>query len=252
MRAAQLKAPRWFWVLALMTAVMAIARAQAQSGIRIHMHGQDGYAADGLLYTPAVQPPFAAIVLVPDERGLTQRITDAGKRFAQAGFFTVAVDLNRGMAEQASKPDGSQIQQDLDAAFAFIAKQSDVKQGAIGVMGWGSGAISALRLASDPRVAAVATVGMPLSSDSPRPPSMPAAVLAIFAAHDAAASPPLVKAFEAHLKPLTKAVEIKVYPNAQRGFDDPEDSVHYSPDDSADSYRREVQFFSTRLSTGPR
>jgi hypothetical protein len=62
-----------------MAVVMAITRAEAQSGIRIHMHGQDGYAADGLLYTPTGHPPFAAIVLIPDERGLTQRITDAGK-----------------------------------------------------------------------------------------------------------------------------------------------------------------------------
>ncbi len=238
-------------VLALMAVVMAITRAEAQSGIRIHMHGQDGYAADGLLYTPAGQPPFAAIVLIPDERGLTQRISDAGKRFAEAGFFAVAVDLNRGMAEQATKPDGLQIQQDLDAAFAYIAKQSDVKQGAIGAMGWGSGGLSALHLAVESRVTAVAVVGMPLSPEPPHLVSLRAAVFAIFAGHDAAASPHSIKTFEAHLKTLTKTVEIKIYPNAERGFDDPEDSAHYSPADSADSYHRAVQFFSTRLITRP-
>ena len=250
MRAAQLKSAQ-FCVLVLITVAMAIARAQVQSGIRIHMHGQDGYAADGLLYTPGSQPPFAAIVLIPDERGLTQRITDAGKRFAEAGFFAVAVDLNRGMAEQATKPDGRQIQQDLDAAFAYIAKQSDVKQGAIGAMGWGSGGLSALHLAVESRVTAVAVVGMPLPPESPHLASLRAAVFAIFAGHDAAASPHSVMAFEAQLKSLNKAAEIKVYPNAERGFDDPEYSAHYSPADSADSSHRAVQFFSTQLITRP-
>ena len=246
MSAARLKNARQC-VLALLLGALTIARTEAQSGIRVHMHGLDGYAADGLLYVPTSQAPFAAIVLIPDERGLTQRITDAGKRFADAGFFTVAVDLNRGMAAPAAKRDETQVRQDLDAAFAFIANQSDVRQDAIGAMGWGSGGLSALRLAADSKVIAVAVAGMPLSSDAAHLASMPAAVLAIFAGHDAAASPALVKAFGARLKSLAKSAEVKVYPNAERGFDEPGDSAHYSPDDSTDANRRAVQFFSTRL-----
>jgi carboxymethylenebutenolidase len=232
---------------ALLLGVLTIARTEAQSGIRVHMHGPDGYAADGLLYVPTSQPPFAAIILIPDERGLTQKITDAGKRFADAGFFTVAVDLNRGMAEKATKRDEVQVRQDLDAAFAFIANQSDVRQHTIGAMGWGSGGLSVLRLAADSKVIAAAVEGMPLSADSPHLASMPAAVIAIFAGHDAAAPPALIKAFGASLKLMAKTAEVKVYPRAEGGFDEPDDSAHFNPADSADANRQVVRFFSTHL-----
>src|ERR1700754_4357668 len=76
----------------------AVAPAQAQlQGIRVHMHGAEGYAADGMLYTPKGEPPFAAVVLIPDGRGITARLNAAVARLAERGFLVIALDLNRGL-----------------------------------------------------------------------------------------------------------------------------------------------------------
>jgi dienelactone hydrolase len=222
------------------------ATAQAQSGSRIHMHGKGDYAADGTLYVPAGQGPFAAVLLIPDERGLTRRVTDSAVSFVQAGFIVVAVDLNRGLAEGVVKRSDEQIRLDLDAALAFLGSQSNVRQGSIGAMGWGSGGISALRLAADRKVVAVAVESLPLAQGFPNLDPIPVPALGIFTAHDAA-TVQSIKAFERRLRALGKSVSIKVYSGADSGFDDPEDTIHYAPADAADARRVALDFFSTQF-----
>jgi carboxymethylenebutenolidase len=236
--------------LALAIIGLVVAPAHAQSGIRIHMHGQDGYAADGLLYVPTGQGPFAAIMLVPDERGLTRRVTDSAASFAEAGYIVVAVDLNRGLSEGAATRSDEQVRLDLDAALAFLAGQSNVRQHSIGAMGWGSGGIGALRLAADAKVAAVAIESIPISQEFPHLEAMHAPVLGIFTDHDATATPQSIKAFERRLRALGKSVSIKVYSGAD-GFDDPEDTVHYKPTESAEARRLTLEFFATQLHARP-
>ena len=223
------------------------ATAQAQSGSRIHMHGKGDYAADGALYVPTGQGPFAAIILIPDERGLTRRVTDSAVSFVQAGYIVVAVDLNRGLAEGAAKRSDEQIRLDLDAALAFLAGQSNVRQRSIGAMGWGSGGISALRLAADGKIAAVAIESIPLAQGFPALDPIPAPVLGIFTTRDATTTVPSIKAFKRRLRALSKSVIIKVYSEADSGFDDPEDTSHYSPADATDARRLSLDFFSAQF-----
>src|ERR1700733_8750243 len=83
-------------ILTLILLTVAALPSQSQ-GIKIHMHDAGGYAADGMLYKPTGRPPFAAIVLIPDQDGITARIEESAQRFAAAGYFTVAIDPNRGM-----------------------------------------------------------------------------------------------------------------------------------------------------------
>jgi carboxymethylenebutenolidase len=222
---------------------LMFATAQAQSGSRIHMHGKGDYAADGTLYVPTGQGPFAAVMLIPDERGLTRRVTDSAVSFVQAGYIVVAVDLNRGLAEGAVKRSDEQIRLDLDAALAFLAGQSNVRQGSIGAMGWGSGGISALRLAANGKIAAVAIESLPPAQSLPNLDPISAPVLGIFTAHDATTTLQSVKAFERRLRALSKSVSIKVYSGPDSGFDDPEDTIHYSPAEAADARQVSLDFF---------
>lgn len=148
------------------------SHAQGTPGIRIHMHADGSYAADGTLFKPDTPPPFAAILLLPDEEGVGARATEAAQRFAAAGYFTVALDLNRGLAPELAQHSAANARQDIDAALAFLASQPDVRQGGIGVVGWGSGAVEARRLAGDSRVRAVAledarSAAKPAASRSP-------------------------------------------------------------------------------------
>ena len=135
-----------------------VARADAQ-GMSIHMHSGEGYAADGVLFEPtAGQAPFAAIVVIPDERGVIKQITDSAQDLAAAGYFVVVVDLNRGEAPGVAKLSDGQAMHDLNAALAFLSKQSRVRRDCFGALGWDSGGKYARRLAAvaNSKVCAVA------------------------------------------------------------------------------------------------
>ena len=209
-----------FWALAGWLAMPCMA--QQMQGIRVHMHGGDGYAADGLLFVPAGTSPFPAIILVPDERGLTKRVIDSAARLAGAGFVAVAVDLNRGLSPETAVHSARQDARDLDAALAFIKAQSNVGRG-LGALGWGSGGLAALRLAAASDLAAVAIDDTaPPRSATPDLGNHHAAILASFAG--GGESGRLTGRFVARLHTATATIDAKTYPGAQSGFDDPDDA----------------------------
>jgi len=141
---------------ALTLLALLFTRAEAQ-GVNIHMHSGEGYAADGVLFEPATgQPPFPAILLIPDERGLTKRVTDTAQDLSAAGYFVTVVDLNRGEPPDVAKRSGEQALHDLNAALGFLAKQARVRHDCVGALGWQSGGIYALKLAAaDPKICTV-------------------------------------------------------------------------------------------------
>jgi carboxymethylenebutenolidase len=56
-----------------------------------------------------------------------------------------------------------------------------------------------------------------------------------------------VKKFEATLKQLGKRVEIKIYPDAGHGFENPNNKAGYRPDDAADAWKRTITFLADTL-----
>src|SRR5262249_50069733 len=83
--------------LALLAIALCVASGvEAQAGLKVHMHTDSGYAADGLVFTPKGREPSRGLVLVPDEWGLTSGVIEQAKHFANAGYVVVAVDLYRG------------------------------------------------------------------------------------------------------------------------------------------------------------
>ena len=223
-------------------------RAEAQ-GLNIHMHSGEGYAADGVLFEPATgQPPFAAILLIPDERGLTKRVTDTAQDLSAAGYFVIVVDLNRGEPPDVARHSGEQALHDLNAALGFLAKQSRVRHDCVGALGWQSGGIYALKLAAaDPKICTVATRGAALPSSSVNFSSMHAALMASFAGADPTVSPGAITAFGKRLAALGHVSDLKTYPQAAAGFDDPEDSPHFRPADTEDLRARTLTFFKAHL-----
>lgn len=155
------------YLAAIVLLGLLFTRAEAQ-GVSIHMHSGEGYAADGVLFEPASgQSPFPAILLIPDERGLTQRVTDTAQDLSAAGYFVTVVDLNRGQAADVAEHSAEQALHDLDAALAFLSKQSRVRQECLGVLGWQSGGLYALKLAAaNAKICAVVVRGAALPPDS--------------------------------------------------------------------------------------
>jgi carboxymethylenebutenolidase len=215
------------------------------------MHGDGAYAADGVLFRPAGQPPFPAILLIPDGRGVTATAMEEAEGLAAAGYFVTAVDLNRGLAPGAASRSDSQAEQDIGAALAFIRSQSSVRQDRIGVLGWGSGGGFALRLAADSRVCAVAIEGVEPPGDASAPGKGHAAVLASFGGREAGVSAASVGAFDAQLRARGSTVDSKIYPDAGPGFTEHDNARQFRPKDAEDVARRTRQFFESQLKKAP-
>src|SRR5215471_21406947 len=76
-----------------------------------------GATIHGYLAVPQGGGPFPALVLVPDVRGLTDHYRDIARRFAAAGFVTLAVDLY--------SREGAPDLPDMAAVFAWMRALPD-------------------------------------------------------------------------------------------------------------------------------
>lgn len=226
------------------------AQADAQ-GIRIHMHGDEGYAADGVLFRPSGQPPFPAIILIPDERGITARVIDEATGLAAAGYVAVAVDLNRGLAANEARRSDEQAEHDVASALAFLSSQATVRQDRLGEEAWGSGGRYALLAAQDKRVRAVALECMPTPRDAAVLRKVHAAVLASFGGREAGVSEKAVEVFDDLLRSQGNTVDSKIYPEAGCGFTERDNAAQFRPEDAADAARRTRQFFASQLKAPP-
>jgi carboxymethylenebutenolidase len=233
--------------LALLTLTALPSESQA---IKIHMHDAGGYAADGMLYKPSGQPPFAAIVLLPDKDGITARIQESAKRFAAAGYFTVAIDPNRGMPSDLAQISEQDKQHDVEAALAFIDAQTEVPKGDVAAAGWGAGVEYALHSARESKVKAVILEDLDLTARNGADGAATVPVLLSIAGKDPLVSTKSIAALQRRLHTSAPASEVKIYDDAERGFDDPSDSVHFRATDSDDLHQREIRFLAKHLTHG--
>jgi dienelactone hydrolase len=209
------------------------------------MHGGEGYAADGMLFTPQGTPPFAAIVLIPDERGITSRLNEAVSRFSERGFLVIALDLNRGLAPDAATHLQADALHDVDATLQFLQSQSSVRHDSVGLLGWQSGGVYAMRFAADPRVKAVLTVdAAPTSIEGDK---AQAVVLAAFAGHAAPGNTESIKSLEIQAKRHGSRLTTKIFPQASVNFDDPDSADQYRSQDASELAALEVSFFAKHL-----
>src|SRR5690349_23364131 len=161
---------RWL----LLVLAFAAASSSAQQAAKIHMHLDDGYAADGLLFQPEVAQAPGALLLIHVGWGVPQSVLDEAHRLSCAGYLVVVVDLYRGRvaanateaAAMARELSRDSVMHDLRAGLAFLRQQTSVRPNHIGVVGWSSGGTYALRLAAvEPGVSAVVTLGSPRGPD---------------------------------------------------------------------------------------
>jgi len=232
---------------------MVAPATEAQDAAKVHMHADSGYAADGLLFEPAGTGPFAALLVIHDEWGLTDRVTDQARRFARAGFVVVAVDLYRGevapdaqrAAQLSARLSADGARHDLEAAMMFIAAQPNVRHGFIGAVGWSAGAAAALRLAAEGRqVLAVVVNGCEPPTGVPVK-GAPIAVLGNFGGCHSAVSPAAVKNFENELTAVGFAVSTKVYA-ADRNLEQ-SSPPDLRGNDARDADARTLQFLASAL-----
>ena len=214
----------------------------------------------GMLYAPAnAKGKLPGIVVIQEWWGLNDWIKDQASKFADQGYVTLAIDLYRGKV--ASTPDEAhelmrglpedRAIRDLKAAVAFLKTQKNVDEQKIGTIGWCMGGGYSLAAAiADPTVKATVINYGRLVTDENVIKGINAHILGIFGAQDRGISVDSVKKFEDTMKKLGKQIEIKIYDDAGHAFENPNNKQGYKPEDAADAWKRQTDFFAREFKGG--
>ena len=245
---------------ALIVAVFLCVSLFAASGFAADGKAVSYKAGDdtvsGMIYSPAGKGPFPALIVIHEWWGLNDWVKGQAAKFADEGYVALAVDLYRGKV--ADNPDlahelmrglpEDRAKRDLKAAYAYLAAQPNVKKDRIGAIGWCMGGGYSLDVAlQEPGLAADVINYGHLATDPDELKKIQAPILGMFGGQDHGITPEDVKQFQAAMEKLGKKIDLKIYPNAGHGFENPNNKAGYRAEDAADAWQRTVTFFAGTL-----
>ncbi|HZE40924.1 MAG TPA: dienelactone hydrolase family protein [Stackebrandtia sp.] len=216
----------------------------------IELTSADGTAFTGFHATPA-EPRGHSIVVLPDVRGVHPYYRDLARRFAEAGFATVAFDYYGRTAGLGLRDDGfdwdphfqrlvpEQVERDGVAAIEYIRGRHPGN--AVFTVGFCLGGGHSWRLsgAGAGIDGCVGFYGLPgLATDRVNDFSAP--LLMLLAGNDVATSPQDFAAFRHRLDDAGKAYEHRVYDGAPHSFFDR--AAPEWADACDDAWRRLLEF----------
>jgi carboxymethylenebutenolidase len=210
----------------------------------------------GYLVQPAGEGPFAAVLVIHENRGLNPYIEDVARRLAVDGFLALAPD---GLAPAGGYPgnddDGRALQAGLDQArlrtdmlnSARFLKAHPLCNGSLGAVGfcWGGGMVNELAVALGPALQA----GVPFYGAAPEAASVArirAPLLLQFADNDPRING-MWPGYEAALRAAGVRFEMYRYPGTQHGFHN-NSTPRYSEEAAKLAWQRTVAFFRKNLS----
>jgi carboxymethylenebutenolidase len=210
----------------------------------------------GYLSLPQGSGRHPGIVAIHEWWGLTDWVKQEADLLAAQGYVVLAVDLYRGKV--ASDPTEAhelmrglpqdRAVRDLDSAFHYLAARTDVNAKHIGSIGWCMGGGYSLQLAvHEPKLAACVVNYGSMPTDPGDIAKINARVLGNFGAMDRGITPADVSAFEKAMRASGKSVDVKEYPDAGHGFQNPVNKDGYNPADTADAWKRIVAFYKQAL-----
>ena len=208
----------------------------------------------GYLVTPDGPGPHPGVVVIHEAYGVNDNIKDITRRFGEAGYVALAVDLftdrNRAVCMtryMAGLLIGSVNRygiSDLKAALTYLAKNRNVDAMRMGAIGFCMGGGFAIAWAcTDSRLKAIA----PFYSTNPRPLGVVSRLCPVVGSYPekdftGRAGRALDKALEQH----GIARDIKVYPGAKHSFFNDSGGA-YDRAAAEDSWARVLQFFGQQL-----
>jgi carboxymethylenebutenolidase len=209
-----------------------------------------------VLYTPEEKGPFPALVVIHEWWGLNDWVKEQALKLADQGYVALAIDLYRGKVADTPElahelmrgvPE-DRAKRDLHAAVEFLKSQSNVRKDRVASIGWCMGGGYSLDVAlQEPTLrAAVINYGH-LATDPDSLKKINAAILGIFGGKDGGIPVEDVKKFEQTLKQDGKKIEVKIYPDAGHGFENPNNKAGYRADDASDAWQRTVAFLASNL-----
>jgi carboxymethylenebutenolidase len=172
---------------------------------------------------------FPALIVIHENRGLTEFVLDMAQRWAAEGLVALAPDLLSrlgGTASFATMQEANQaigklerpgVVEDLHATTKFLQSRKDARKEMIGVSGfcWGGGNTFNFTTESKDVAFAVPFYGSPPPPERAERIACP--IYAVFAENDARINQN-IPAFEAKMKELGKPFTFKIYPGTQHAF----------------------------------
>jgi carboxymethylenebutenolidase len=241
---------------ALLAVLLLVATSALAADGKSVSYKSGDETVQAVLYEPSGKGPFPALVVIHEWWGLNDWVKDQASKLADQGYVTLAIDLYRGKV--ATTPEiaheimrgvpEDRAKRDLHAAFEFLASQPNVKKDHIGSIGWCMGGGYSLDVAlQEPTLAAVVINYGHLATDNEALKKINAPILGLFGAQDHGITPDDVHKFEQALKQLGKKVDIKIYDDAGHGFENPNNKDGYRAGDTADAWKRTVDFLALAL-----
>lgn len=206
---------------------------------------------------PKTGGPWPAVIVIHENRGLTDHIIDVTRRVANLGYVALGVDyLSRsgGTGKFAPPADPTQainalkqtdINSDTVAAVAYLKSQSFVKP-KIGIMGfcWGGGNALQGIMSSKDIIACFSFYG-PVPNDLTPVANINGSIMGSYGALDTFVNPGIPK-LEAAMKSAGKTYTYKIYEGANHAFFN-DTGPRFNEAAAKDSWTRLVAYFKETL-----
>ncbi len=226
-------------------------------------------------YRPADDQRHPAVIVLSEVYGVDDHIKDVTQRFAAEGYFATAPDLFYRAGRHLTAPFAARFQgtasfregmtddgtmDDLNAVMAYLKSHPQADGEHVGIIGFCLGGryafLAACRVPGVGASVNLYGVGIASRPDTPgsAPPLIDMAgditcpILGLYGDRDPLISSDDVRQIEGTLKVLGKAVETRIYPDADHGFfcDDPVRGV-YNEAAAKDSWERMLRLFQESL-----
>lgn len=183
---------------------------------------------NGYLARPKAEGTYPGVIVIHENRGLTDHIRDVARRLAKAGYIALAPDLasrgggtdklGTGIQGFFANTQPADLVADLNAGVDFLAQQQGVKADKYGVVGFCFGGGYTLRLAgANPKIAAAVSYYGPVPDPASQVAATNAAILGQYGATDQRVNG-TVPALEQAMKDAGKTFEKRVYDGASHAF----------------------------------
>lgn len=176
---------------------------------------------------PSTPGPHPAVIMVHEFWGLREDMVGKAEALAREGYVVVAPDVFRGSSAswvpraiwQVVSTPTDQADADLDAVFAWLASQPDVRPDQIAIMGFCFGGGTSLRYSlHNPDLAATAVLYGSVITEPERLRALPGPLLGIFGGADQSIPIDEVRAFERALQEAGVPSQITVYDGQPHAF----------------------------------
>lgn len=222
--------------------------------------GPDGAELSGYFVRPAADGTYAGVVVVSDNRALSEHMMDVTRRAAKAGFAAVCVDLvsREGGTARIAAEDPSRVSGllgaaprerhvgDENAAAAYLQIRPDVRPGGVGIVGFCfGGGIAWLAALSNPQIKAAA----PWYGPVPPLELIPnlAGPVALFYGQEDRDINPGIPGLVTALMEAQKVWSMHVYAGAGHAFNSDDRPSSYRPAAAADAWAKTIELFTSAL-----